>query len=253
MSAVQSSLKQLYEVDELKLYFGDDFRINDHVIIHQPTIGEILEMGEQKYFSIVHLLTATPSDMIAQLHKKGLDWNEIEDFELFSMLILGLKKEDTSILFGDLDFSEFRIEPVEGKRQHVLRHERLGFAIDELMYGAIVHYIRTMHGFKKNVSLAGNEATKQMMIEMALEDLEIAKKKKYKSSLKAIISTLVNSAGFKYGLEEIRNMKFCALMDSISRIQIIRSSEALLHGCYSGMIDTKKINKKELNFMRDIA
>lgn len=253
MSEAQISLKRLYEVDELKLYFGDDFKVNEHITIHQPTIGEILEMGEQKYFSIAHLLTATPSDMIAQLHKRGIDWNKIEDFELFSMLILGVSQKDTQIFFGDLDFSEFQIEPTEGKRQHVLRHKRLGFVIDELMYGAIVNYIRTMHGFKKNVSLAGNEATRQMMIEMALEDLAIAQKKQYKSSLKAIISTLFNSPGFKYNLEEIRNMKFCAFMDSVSRIQIIRSSDALLRGCYSGMIDTKKINKKDLNFMRDIV
>lgn len=247
------SLKDLYEIDELKLYFGEDFRVNDHVVIHQPSMGEIIEMGERKYFSLVQLLTATPSDMIAQLHKMGLDWNNVEEFELFSMLALTLDKNDTKILFGDLDFSEFKIVPLEGVRSHVLRNERLGFNLDELTYGAIVQYLRAMHGFKKNVAKAGNEATKMMMIDMAIEDLEIAKRKKYKSQLKSLISTMVNSAGFKYNLQEIKEMKLCQFMDSVSRIQIIRSSEALLQGCYSGMIDTKKVDKKELNCMRDIA
>ena len=246
-------MKELYEIDELKLYFGEDFRVNDYVIIRQPSIGEIIQMGEKKYFSIVQLLTSTPSDMIAQLHKMGLDWNEVDEFELFSMLALSLDKEDTRILFGDLDFSQFRIEPLEGVRRHVLRHQELGFEIDELSYGAIVHYLRVMHGFKKKTALAGNEATKQMMIEMALEDLEIAKRKQFKSQLKSLVSTMVNSAGFKYNLEEVKEMKLCQFMDSVSRVQIIRSSEALLQGCYSGMIDTKKIDKKELNCMRDIA
>ena len=47
-------------------------------------------------------------------------------------------------------------------------------------------------------------------------------------------------------------MPIYAFMDSISRIQIIRTTTALLQGCYSGMIDMKKINKNELNFMREI-
>lgn len=251
MSAPRS-LKEIYEIDELKLYFGEDFHINEHVIIRQPSMGDIIEFGERKYFSLIHLLTATPSDMIAQLYKMGLDWNDVEDFELFSMFAISLDLEDTKILFGDLDFRDFQIIPIEGKHRHVLHHNKYNFDLDELTYGAIAQYLRTMHGYKKNVAIAGNEATKQMMIEMALEDLEIAKRKEYKSQLKSMISTMVNSAGFKYNLEEVRKMKFCQFMDSVSRVQIIRSSDALLQGCYSGMIDTKKIDKKQLNFLRDI-
>lgn len=251
MSAPRS-LKEIYEIDELKLYFGEDFRVNEHVVIRQPSMGDIIEFGERKYFSLIHLLTATPSDMIAQLHKMGLDWNEVEEFELFSMFAISLDLEDTKILFGDLDFRDFQIIPIEGKHRHVLHHNKYNFDLDELTYGAIAQYLRTMHGYKKNVAIAGNEATKQMMIEMALEDLEIAKRKEYKSQLKSMISTMVNSAGFKYNLEEVRKMKFCQFMDSVSRVQIIRSSDALLQGCYSGMIDTKKIDKKQLNFLRDI-
>jgi hypothetical protein len=39
----------------------------------------------------------------------------------------------------------------------------------------------------------------------------------------------------------------------VSRLQIIVNSDALLHGMYGGMIDTKKINKNELNWMREIT
>jgi hypothetical protein len=49
------------EIDELLLYFGDDYVINDQIRIHQPTIGEIVA-GEREYFSMVHTLTAIPSD-----------------------------------------------------------------------------------------------------------------------------------------------------------------------------------------------
>lgn len=52
----------IMDIDELMLYFGDDFVINDKIKIHQPTINEIVEYGEQKYFSMLHTITAIPSD-----------------------------------------------------------------------------------------------------------------------------------------------------------------------------------------------
>ena len=41
-------------------------------------------------------------------------------------------------------------------------------------------------------------------------------------------------------------------MDDVQRLQIINNADALLHGMYSGMIDTKKINKNEINWMREL-
>jgi len=49
------------EIDELKLYFGYDYPIGD-IVIHQPTMGEIIEYGEREYYSMVHCLTSIPSD-----------------------------------------------------------------------------------------------------------------------------------------------------------------------------------------------
>ena len=54
-----------------------------------------------------------------------------------------------------------------------------------------------------------------------------------------------------YTKEYIRNMGLYEFMDQVSRLQIIVSADALLHGMYGGFIDTKKINKKELNWMRE--
>lgn len=246
------SLKGLYEIDELQLYFGDDFKVNEHIVIHQPTIGQIVDMGEKNYYSMVQTLTSIPSDLIAQLSLMGIDWDDIQDFELFSMMIRGMLVEDTRILFGDLDLSKFEIVPIEGERRHILHHTELDFDMDELTYNAIARYLCKMHNITKKPSHAGNEATKRMMIEMAIEDMEHARKKPYKSQLKNLLSTMVNSSGFKYNIEQVRQMKLCQFMDSVSRIQIITSANSLLQGCYSGMLDTKKIRKKDLDTMRDI-
>ena len=36
-------------VDELKIYRGDDIRITDDIIIHNPTLNDIVEIGENKF------------------------------------------------------------------------------------------------------------------------------------------------------------------------------------------------------------
>ena len=74
-------MKELFEIDELKVYFGEDFQVNEYVSIRQPTVGEILQAGELSYYSMVNALTAVPSDYISQLHKLKIDWNEMTDFE----------------------------------------------------------------------------------------------------------------------------------------------------------------------------
>lgn len=42
-------------------------------------------------------------------------------------------------------------------------------------------------------------------------------------------------------------------MDSVQRLQVYESSTALLKGIYSGFVDASKIDKNELNFMREIS
>ena len=94
-----------FEVSDLELYFGDDYVINDMIKIHQPTIGEVVNYNEAQYFSTVHTLTAIPSDLKSQLWDMGLDWCEVEDFELFMMLSQTMTPDRTALLFGNIDFS----------------------------------------------------------------------------------------------------------------------------------------------------
>lgn len=51
-----------FDVDELQLYFGEPYKINDNISIIQPMIGDIIEYGESSYFSMVHTICGIPSD-----------------------------------------------------------------------------------------------------------------------------------------------------------------------------------------------
>ena len=87
------------DVDELQLYFGDNYVINNYISITQPLVGGVVDYGEAQYFSMVHTLTAIPSDIKSQLWDMGLDWCEMDDFELFMMMVQTLTPDKTSILF----------------------------------------------------------------------------------------------------------------------------------------------------------
>lgn len=259
MSSTQVSPSDLYEMDELQQYFGYGLKICDGLEIHQPTVGDIVRMGEYNYFNTVNLITAIPSDMKAQLDMMGIDWETMEDFELFCLLAPQMTLDDTRVLFGDLDFTKFKItipeNRPEGDRTIYLKHQETGLIIDELRYKAITNYLCHMHHIKKKPQIAGNAYTHKMLLEMAYEDMERNKKKarNEKSALKSLISTMVNMPGFKYNLQELMDVGYCQFMDSVSRIQVIESTTALMHGVYMGNVDMKKINKADFNYMRDMS
>lgn len=239
-----------FETEELQLYFGDPYQINQFITVISPTIGQIAEYGEKKYYSMIHTLTAIPSDMKSQLWDMGLDYEKLEDFELFMMLAPTLSQKATQIVLGDIDLS--RLKPVRHPENGmvVLYDRTTGMVIDSLIYEQIVTYVRQVHGLKKKVEKAKNSYTKKILIEEDRQNIEKNKNKKYKSFLFPLVSALKVRQG--YTKEYVRNMGIYEFMSDVSRSQVIVSSDALLKGTYSGMIDTSKIDKTQLNWMREI-
>ena len=47
-----------FQYDELQMFFGDDYKVSDYITIHQPTVGEIMEFGERRYYSMLTQLCA---------------------------------------------------------------------------------------------------------------------------------------------------------------------------------------------------
>lgn len=243
--------ENLLEVDELALYFGDPYKINDYITITLPRIGELVKYGERQYFSIIQTITAIPSEMKSQLWDMGLDWTQLEDFQLFMMLAPTLSKDKTSIIFGDLDLTAMR--PFENRNNDtvVLANPETGEIIDELAYKKIHSYLCSAHNLTKKVEKAANEFTKKFMIEEDRQKIEYSKKQPYKSTLKNLISAVKCRQG--YTLDYIRNMGIVEFFDDISRLQIIVQSDALLQGSYSGMVDTKKIPQKNFDWFREVS
>ena len=238
------------EVSELELYFGDDYIINDSIKIHQPTIGELIAC-ERSYFSTVYTLCAISSDMKSQLFDIGLDWNTVEDWQLFTMLAPTLSQDRTSILFGDLDFSKMRPYPHPYIEDEVaLVNRQTGVFIDQMIYTRIVSYLRKLHGITPKVEKTKSKTVKKWLIEEDRNKIKNAQNKPFKSYLLPLISSVKVKQG--YTKDYVKNMGLRELFDDVARLQIINNADHLLSAAYAGTIDMKKINKQELNWMKEL-
>ena len=239
------------DVDELQLYIGDDYVINDHIRVLQPTIRQIAEFGEKEFFSVVHTVTAIPSDMKSQLWDLGIDWMEVDDFELFVMLSQTLTPDRTKLLFGDLDFTKlkpYNHPHVEG--EIVLADKETGVLIDKMIYLRIVSYLRKAFNITPKVEKAANKMTKKILIEEDRKKIEFNKDKPFKSFLLPLISSVKVKQG--YTKDYVLNMGYVEFMNDVARLQVIHNADHLLSGVYAGTIDMKKINKQELNWMKEL-
>ena len=239
------------DVDDLKLYIGDDYVINDSLKVLQPTIRQIAEFGEREFFSVVHTITAIPSDMKSQLWDMGFDWMEVEDFDLFIMLSQTLTPDRTWLLFGDLDFSKlkpFNHPRIEG--EVILADRDTGIVIDKMIYLRIVSYLRKAFNITPKIEKAANKMTKKILIEEDRKRIEFNKDKPFKSFLLPLISSV--KVKQCYTKEYVLNMGYVEFMNDVARLQVIHNADHLLSACYAGTIDMQKINKAELNWMKEL-
>lgn len=275
----------MFDVDDLKIYRGLDIRITDKIIVIQPTIDQIIEFGEKRYFQTVHCLTGVGADFKWQLWDYfNIDYTQIDDFELFKKMIFRslsskkkiyeelmnnqdkyeeeLKKiseEDLaemlvnplSLVLKDIDFADFEEYESDKSPETILYDKEHDITIDRLVYARIVDAVRKIHGLKRNNEIPANEITKMDLIDDARDDAIIASQKPYKSVLKPLISALAVKTG-QLGSDSIWNTKINMFFDAIKRINKIQDATLLLQGAYSGFASLKGIDKTRLDWAGEV-
>lgn len=241
-----------FDVESLFLYFGDDYVINDKIKLMQPTIGQIVDYGEAPYFSMIHTLTAIPSDVKSMLWDMPdrIDWTQIEDFELFIMFSQTMTPDKTGIILGDLDLSKLRPFRSKLNGEIVLADLESGVKIDKLIYMRMMAFLRKLHNITPRPEKAKGKRAKQAMIDEDRRNREQNKDKPFRSYLLPLISAIKVKQG--YTRDYVRNMGLFEFFDDVSRAQVIDSANHLLNGAYCGMADLSKIDKKNFNWMREL-
>ncbi len=241
---------------KISLLRGEAYAVNETITIYHPTIREIAAYGEEAYWRLVSLLTATPFDYKVALFDMGIDYEEITDFTLFIMLTQNLSKEETKILFGELDFSRFQVftrRQVESQEEDiVLRDAEADIIIDEIIYQVITAHLRSMHRTKVNQRKPGNAVTKKIYIEEDRRAQVRNQNQMFSSLLAPLISGLVNCADFKYTYETVWDLHLYAFLDAAYRIRKLQNYRNLMTGIYTGNIDAKSISDKQLDWLGDI-
>lgn len=249
-------MENLLGIDELKIYRGSDIKIANGITIHQPTLGEICDFGEMEYFSLIHNITAVGADMKWQLWDAGIDYTKITDYELFcNVLIKIISESDTSIIFKDLNFGNFKVyEKTQNDiSEMVLYDQTKDIMINEYIYTMIVSALREIHKLKRNDEVPGTTSTKMVLIEDARDEFNTNKNKKFHSNLKNLISSMTNCEGFKYSHSNVWDMKINAFMDSVRRIIKIRDAFILYQsGHFAYGVDLKKIDNKKLDWIGEL-
>lgn len=232
------------------IYFGEDIEINSKISIHQPTLKEITLFGEEDYFSLVNLLTATPFDLIAQLDDIGIDFTEISCFDLFCIIASSLSVEKTKILFGDnIDFTRMRVCKNTADGEICLSDPTRKIIINQYTQTLLANTIRQVHGLKKNqFTRVKDKFTKKMMIQDAYDILKIQRRKPKQSILQPLISFCVNAGGLGCDFFSIQKVPIGAFMDSVKRLQIIKSIDHMFN--YSGTVDLSKVKTKDLDYFQ---
>lgn len=235
-------------IDKLALISGDPIEICEGITLFQPTLRAIKEFGESQFYNTFWTVCSAPWDMPSTLADAGIDFMKISEWELFQNLVAGLTQEQTSLIFGDLDFSKFRLmkRTLDEKEDIVLFNGQI--IIDEEIYKQFIQYVKAMIGFEHSGKKAGNAATKKILIEEDRKSRKRNSNKEYESILFNGIITLVNTEECKYDYRTIFDMTLFQFTKSLVQIQGKKAACALLQGSMSGFCDTSKIPQKDFQW-----
>ena len=269
----QSSKKKEYSFDKLALLFMEDYEVKG-IKISQPTINDILRVGESNFYQALSPFLYNSTSIRVMLWEAGIDWCNVKDIEVFDILnniqkqnkeilrqVIGdevdKRENPLNILFKDIDITTFnlykeRTNEEDSEEKLCLYSSVYDIKLYEEDYMEIAEYIREMLNIHPKVEKAKGKTAKRWMID---EDKMNAlhRDEKNTSTLLPLVSACVNHPGFKYKLQELREVGIYQFMDAVQRLQIYESSRALLQGSYSGMCDTSKVPQDNFNFMRDIS
>lgn len=230
------------------LLYKKEYEINDFIKIRIPTVGEVID-HEAEYYSLVFTLTAMPIDMMVQLDDAGIDFTQIDEYDLFLLLFQVWKTQDVSMVFGDLDISGFELMVNDQNGNMILRDNQRGITIDRAIYEQIAGILRRIHHLEQNLKKPGNEEAKKFMIKRARDKMKRRKNKDEDSPMESLVIAMVNTEQYKYDFEGTRNLTIYQFNESVRQIIHKVNYENLMRGVYAGTVETKELSQDAFNWL----
>ncbi len=254
---------------------GEDFELVEGFVLHHPTLQEINRYGHEKYNYLVGTILSTPDDLMVQYDDQGIDFQTINWFDFtcqniqslpLNMLMMFEKdrledgsinktgenelaeliKSYTSIIFGNIDLTQLKLkkEEVTGKRG--LYYRPSDCFLDQSLIGQLVKFVRLVNcqteKLPRNFS---SDYVKQSEIrDERFRQMRLKNKQKEESVFPYYISVLVNTPGFKYDYETVKQIKIGQFYDALLAFNKLKEHNHIMDAIYAGTVDMKKMKDK---------
>lgn len=212
--------------------------------IRIPTVKEILD-NEFSYYNIISSLTATPFQYMVQLDDMKLDYTKLSDYDLFKILFPVYAKSDLSILFGNLDTSDFSICVDQKSNAEVMYSPKNDIIIDESIYNDLANTIRKINLLKKIQAKPGNESARKYLLEKERRKQKRNSKKRPEPHFERLVTALVNTKEFPYNYDSCMKLSIYCFNQSLKQIQHKIAFDNTMSGVYAGTVDISKIKNKD--------
>lgn len=245
----------MLEYDYFKhIICGEDYQVNNVITIHNPTLREISEFGEDKFNLALFLLTRRPYDVAVELDDEGINYQKLSEFELFLKVATDIPSSLSGILIDNVDFTKCYVTQNVENGFYNLKNEDGTVLMDAVIYQDIQYYLRWLYFMPLKIEYdMGNEMGRKFLIDRMRRKRKKAAKEKHVSQLYSICSYLINNNNFKYNYNTISDITLSQLYESYYRISQNAEANNIIYGAYSGNIDLSKIkNKNILNPLNDL-
>lgn len=230
------------------LLYKKEIPINDFISVKVPTVGEVLEQ-EDNYFNLVYMLTASPIDMMVQLDDIGIDFTEINEWDLFVILFNSLKCQDTSLVFGNLNLQSFQPAINPQNNNTIFVDKETGIRIDRALHDQIATVLRKINHLEKDIRKPGNGEAKKYMIERARKKMRRQANRTVDSQLEKLIVALVNTEQYHYGFEGTRELSIYQFNESVRQVIKKVDYNNRMFGVYSGTLNIKDLSQDDLDWL----
>lgn len=232
----------------LNLLYKKEFAINDFIKITVPSVGDVLEL-EDDYYNLVSVIAGMPIDFMVQLDDAGIDFTSINEYELFLLMFESMKQKDTSLIFGDLNLSNFVYDENPQNGQIILIDKKNDIKIDRAIHNKVASVLRKINHLEKNRRKPANKEAKEYMLKRARDKMKRHRNRLEDSQLESLIIAMVNTEQYKYDFEGTRELSIYQFNESVRQIIKKVDYDNRMYGVYAGTVNPKELSPDDLNWL----
>ena len=232
--------------------FGEDMTLDNGLVLHNPTIGEIKKFGEFNYLYLISLITMRAYDDAVSLYDAGINYKEVPDFLIFIRNMKSVTDDFAHLIFPNVEVSTFKMASNPDNGEVIFTNGKM--VIDELVYRQIVAYVREINYIDEKVEydMADGKHNMRFFIDRMRHKIKKRMKKPPQPFLSNLISSMVCTADFPYDYNTIQDIHISQLYNGFYRKDKSDSARQIKQAIYAGTISKKDVSNSLLMWYGDL-